>query len=224
MMPAQRSGAASMSLNTSGNRVSEGLVHGHVVGIAAVEVPAGEARGSGRDSHAPSGRRGRSRRCGPTRGSRCGHPGRTGSDSGPTASTRPTTSWPGMTKGCFGERSPSARWRSVRQTPQTLTRTLTCPTPGSGISRRTGARGWVRHRPGDVDGPSPHQRCRHHRLPSLAHSNSAPPGLPPTRPGGKAAITSGRCLRGDHPWRPFDTPMPLLSNAWPRTWPRLPGE
>jgi len=40
-----------------------------------------------------------------------------------------------MTKSRTGVRSPSARWRSVRSTPQTWTRTRTWPAPGSWIGR-----------------------------------------------------------------------------------------
>jgi hypothetical protein len=54
---------------------------------------------------------------------------------GPVATTSPTTSWPGVTSGAFGGRSPSARCRSVRHTPQQMTRTSNWPGPGSGTGR-----------------------------------------------------------------------------------------
>src|SRR6185312_7093895 len=60
---------------------------------------------------------------------------------GPSASTTPTTSWPGVTSGRVGGRSPSARCRSVRQTPQVRTLTRTWPAPGSGTSRSTSRSG-----------------------------------------------------------------------------------
>ena len=53
-------------------------------------------------------------------------------DPSPGASTVPTTWWPGMTGRRRGGRSPSITWRSVRQIPQTRTRTLISPGPGEG--------------------------------------------------------------------------------------------
>src|SRR5579875_3251962 len=55
--------------------------------------------------------------------------------SGPAATTSPTASWPGVISGACGGRSPSARCRSVRHTPQALIRTSSSPGPGSGTSR-----------------------------------------------------------------------------------------
>src|SRR5947209_538381 len=46
----------------------------------------------------------------------------------------PTISWPGTTNGACGARSPSARWRSVRQTPHTDTATRISPGPGTGVT------------------------------------------------------------------------------------------
>jgi hypothetical protein len=45
-------------------------------------------------------------------------------------------------------RSPSAKWRSVRHTPQADTRTLISPGPGSGTGRSTAVNGAVAIGPG----------------------------------------------------------------------------
>ena len=63
---------------------------------------------------------------------------------GPRSTTVPTTSCPGTVCGRRGTRSWSARWRSVRHTPQTTTRSRTSPAPGRGTSRETDrSRGWA---------------------------------------------------------------------------------
>lgn len=59
----------------------------------------------------------------------------------PRRSTTPTISWPGMTPRWWGGRSPSARCRSVRHTPQTCTRTRISPAAGKGSGRSTSRRG-----------------------------------------------------------------------------------
>src|SRR5262249_35037748 len=64
---------------------------------------------------------------------------------GPSASTTPTTWWPG-TRGSRGSgRSPSITWRSVRQMAHAATRTSSSPGPGTGAGSRTGSRGrdWI---------------------------------------------------------------------------------
>src|ERR1700744_1031156 len=54
---------------------------------------------------------------------------------GPVAVTRPTISWPGVVRGWCGGRSPSARCRSVRQTPPGSSLIWSWPGPGSGTGR-----------------------------------------------------------------------------------------
>ena len=118
-----------------GQPIGERLVDHAGIGVAAVEVPAGEPRVLAEVLLRRCGRSGRCRRCRPARRRRSGRPPRTARHSGPRASTTPTTSWPGTVSGRCGARSPSARCRSVRQTPQQRTATRTCPGPGSGRSR-----------------------------------------------------------------------------------------
>ena len=77
--------------------------------------------------------------------------------SGPTASTTPTISWPGTTPWRRGSRSPSARCRSVRQTPQTLTRTRTSRPTGVGPGPLDQAHRPVRRRSGPVHHPGTHR-------------------------------------------------------------------
>ena len=137
MMPAQSSGVASASAMRVGQRVGEVLAHDGVLGVAAVGVVAGEARlraevlvaapavradaaGAAQPGDADALRRRRS-----------------GRQPGPSASTTPTTWWPGMTRARCGGSSPSTTCRSVRQMPQTRTRTRISPGPGSGIGRST---------------------------------------------------------------------------------------
>src|SRR5712691_7726545 len=59
----------------------------------------------------------------------------------PRPSTLPTTWWPGTIGDRTSGRSPSTRWRSVRQTPHAPTRTRISSGPGSGTGRRSRRRG-----------------------------------------------------------------------------------
>src|SRR2546425_7793146 len=59
----------------------------------------------------------------------------------PARSTLPTTWWPGTIGDRTSGRSPSTRWRSVRQTPHAPTRTRISSGPGSGTGRRSRRRG-----------------------------------------------------------------------------------
>ena len=67
---------------------------------------------------------------------------------GPAATTSATTSWPGVVSGCLGGRSPSARCRSVRQTPQQRILSSSWPGPGSGTGRSVSWSGPVAIGPG----------------------------------------------------------------------------
>ena len=67
----------------------------------------------------------------------------------PSASTTPTISWPGTTPGGAATRSPSARCRSVRQTPQAATFTRTSPGDGDRGSRVTARSGRRSMGPGE---------------------------------------------------------------------------
>lgn len=173
------------------DRVSEGLVHGHIVGIAAVEVPAGEV-GVQAEILTP-------------RAAEEADPAGVGQPGDPDAVTQvepvglraerldPSHHLMAGDDQRVFRREIALRQMEVGATDAADAHTYPdLPHPRLGDLPSHRCQGMGGHRPGDVDGPSPHQRCRHHRLPSLAHSNSAPPGLPPTRPGGKAAITSGR--------------------------------
>src|SRR5438034_938729 len=60
---------------------------------------------------------------------------------GPVRSTVPTIWWPRTTGDRTSGRSPSTRWRSVRQTPHAATRTRISPGPGSGTGRSSRRRG-----------------------------------------------------------------------------------
>ena len=141
-----------------GQRVGVVLVHHGVRRVAAVDVPAGEARRRGTGSRGRTGRSGRSRRCGPARARRCGHPPASACSRRPAGRPRPTISCPGVTRGRRGARSPSVRWRSVRHTPQARTRTRTSPGPGSGTGLSTRTSGWA----APSTGPGPvHHPCLH---------------------------------------------------------------
>src|SRR5712664_1472570 len=59
----------------------------------------------------------------------------------PTRSTRPTISWPGITGYLMAGSSASTTCRSVRQTPQALTRMRICPSPGRGSARSCSCKG-----------------------------------------------------------------------------------
>jgi len=63
---------------------------------------------------------------------------------GPSASTIPTPSWPGIsgTAGLIGQ-SPCAAWMSVWQRPQASIRTSTWPSLGSGLGTSSMVSGWV---------------------------------------------------------------------------------
>src|SRR5213078_290458 len=60
---------------------------------------------------------------------------------GPVRSTVPTIWWPRTTGDRTSGRSPSTRWRSVRQTPHAANRTRISPGPGSGTGRSSRRRG-----------------------------------------------------------------------------------
>ena len=83
----------------------------------------------------------------------------------PTASTRPTISWPGNDRQCGSGSSPSTTCRSVRQTPQASTRTTNSrgPVPGRGVppaqrlARRVQHHGV--HRSVNQNGSGSRRRC-----------------------------------------------------------------
>src|SRR2546426_635797 len=78
-------------------------------------------------------------------------------DPAPARSILPTTWWPGTIGDRTSGRSPSTRWRSVRQTPHAPTRTRISSGPGSGTGRRSRRRGsWsIGARAVDASTPTP---------------------------------------------------------------------
>ena len=112
---------------------------------------------------------------------------------------RPTTSCPGVTAARFGGRSPSARWRSVRQTPQQTTRTSTWPVRAREPCGRPVA--VVRYRSDPAPAP-PRHPSRHCRPPdqptvrcqaSISQVFHDPGGM------GFTSISAGSLRHGSHP-------------------------
>ena len=165
MIPAQSSGATSSSPNSVGQRVGVGLVDHRVGRVAAVDVPAGEARVEAQVLAPRQAERGRSRRCGPSQGT----PMRSPSLPARACRTRVARRCqrpraPASPARRRGARSPSARWRSVRQTPHTRTRTSTCRGPGLGDGLVDPDQRAAVDGAGPVDGPRLHEgRHRHQR-------------------------------------------------------------
>ena len=125
MIPAHRSGATCSSSNRSGAG-RRSARRRRILGVATVGIPPRERRVHAQvpsprrqNRHTPHVRRSHAT---PIRS-----PGSNRVAPSPSASTCPTTSWPGTTSGACGARSPSARCRSVRHTPQTPTRNRTSP-------------------------------------------------------------------------------------------------
>ena len=135
MMPAHGE-AQVLVVNACRKRVREGLVDEAEVCVAAIAVPAGEGRrkaqvlrAAAADRQLPSVPPSQAT---PTRSLTANR-----GCAMPSASTTPTTSWPGVTLACFGGKSPSARCRSVRRTPQQLTLMRTWLGSGVGTLRST---------------------------------------------------------------------------------------
>ena len=122
----------------SGSCDREVLGHRERVGVPAVDGPPGEVGGFAEVLLAPHGRTRRRRRCGATTARRPGRRARRRSHPSPSASTVPTTWWPGMTGRRGSSRSPSTTCRSVRQHPHAVHRApAPRPDAGSGTGRST---------------------------------------------------------------------------------------
>ena len=131
-----------------GQRVGVVLVDHGVLGVAAVEVPAGEARVDA-EVLAPDRQKRQMPQVWASQGTPMRSPSRQRVRSGPSLVDDAHDLVPGRDLAVRrGGRSPSARCRSVRQTPQARTRSRTWPGPGSGTSFSTRARGPVSTGPG----------------------------------------------------------------------------
>ena len=147
---AQQGGSGPV-VETGGQRVDELRARPDDLGEAAVHGPAGElgslaqvlAARPAEPTHA----------AGPVQP---GHPhpgaGRHPVTPGPSATTSPTTWWPGTIGVRRGGRSPSTTCRSVRQMPQARTCTSTSPGPGTGGSTSSRRRGRARWGPAGAVG------------------------------------------------------------------------
>ena len=103
--------------------------------IAAIAIPAGEGGEFRQRFSRPSRQRLQRPHAAASQVTPARSPSAQPATSPPTASTRPTIWWPGTIGSRRATRSPSASWRSVRQTPQAATRSSNSPEPASG--RRT---------------------------------------------------------------------------------------
>ena len=115
-----------------GQPVGEPLVDHRELGVAAVDVPPGERRRPCTGSPGPARQNRQAPQVRASQGMPTRSPSASGAHPGPSAVDRPDHLVAGHHPGVPWARSPSARWRSVRHTPHTETRTAHLPGPRLG--------------------------------------------------------------------------------------------
>ena len=176
MIPAHSSGASSASLNPAGSGWAKASATDHVLGVPAVEVPAGVDRGRAQVLLAPAAEHAGAVGPAAARRPRPGHRARTGRCPARSPTTSATTSWPGVVSG---------RWAAGRPRPG-AGRCGTRRSSGSAAAAGRDRAGGPAARPGAA-GPTRPARADELPMHAQSHRTGSPrargtdPGVPQDR-------------------------------------------